>query len=139
MTRHGWLNALVFGLAWLIVVGVPLNYVRISTASVQAAHWYVSFGFQFAALAVLLVGSQLVYRSGRSSVSYLQALGAGVRFAIVCGVGIGLFVIVTNSLRTGLSHMFGDPADDTVAASLALITIVAGLIESLATSFFVRK
>ena len=139
MLKHGWFNAMIFGFVWLIVVNFPLQFFHAASAAQGGFPWFASFQFQFVMLAVFLTVSQLVFRGGREDFGYVQAVAAGARFSLVCAVGLSLFVLVSNSIAGGLSHIFRDPADDTVAASLALITLIAGILETLVISGLTRK
>ena len=139
MRKHGWFNALIFGLVWLVVVNVPLHFFQSASEAHGGFPWFASFQFKFVMLAVFLAIAQLVFRDGRADFGYVQAVATGARFSLVCAVGLGLFVLISNSLTGGLSHIFRDPADDTVAASLALITLIAGILETLVISGLTRK
>ena len=139
MSRHGWSIAFAFALVWLVVAALPLTFYRAAPNLQSAFPWLESFWFQDAALAVAIAVSQLVYRRGLSAFGYLQAVGAGARLTLICALGMGLFIVVNNSVAGGTAPLFRDPATDTVAASLALITAVAGIVESLVISAFTRK
>ena len=139
MLKHGWFNAMIFGFVWLIVVNVPLHFFQAASQAQGGFPWFASFQFQFVMLAVFLTISQLIFRGGRSDFGYVQAVAAGARFSLVCAIGLGLFVLVSNSMVGGFSHIFRDPADNTVAASLALITLIAGMLEALVISGLTRK